>query len=230
MTQSIDIECRCLTVAYPTPGRPDRVVLDGVNALFASGTISLVSGPTGVGKTTLLHALAGMIRPTAGEVIAGGQAVSRWRSHYRDLYRRRIGVIFQQHWHIGDLTVMENVTLPLLPRGGRLADIRRRAVSALEDLSIGHLAGSSVNRLSGGERQRVSIARALVGRPAVVLADEPTAHQDDDATGRILDLLVNLTSMGATVVIAAHDPRVATAAIFDDRYELTGGRLERAAQ
>ena len=97
MNAPVDIECRGLTVAYPSPDGTDHVVLDKVNALFRSGTICLVCGPTGVGKTTLLHALAGMIRPTAGEVIAGGQAVSRWRSRHRDLWRRRVGVIFQRH-------------------------------------------------------------------------------------------------------------------------------------
>jgi ABC-type ATPase involved in cell division len=223
------IECRDLTVAYPSPDGQRHVVLDAIRVRFPPARIALITGPTGAGKSTLLHTLAGLIRPTAGEVIVGDAPVSRWRSAHRDLWRRKVGVVFQQPSDIADLTVLENVLLPMVPAGGRLADIRQRAMAALESVAISHLAGSAMERLSGGERQRVSIARALINRPVVLLADEPTAHQDDDSAQRVLNLLARLQPAGVTVVIAAHDPRVAAASIADDRYRLAGGVLERAS-
>ncbi|MCB9526066.1 MAG: ATP-binding cassette domain-containing protein [Myxococcales bacterium] len=203
----------------------ERAVLEGIDAAFAPGTLTALVGPSGVGKSTLLHILAGLLRPTEGQVLADDQPVSRWVASHRDRWRQQVGLTLQHPHLLPELTVLENVMVPLVPRGlGRKA-LRERAHAALAQVGAEPLAGRSARALSGGEQQRVALARALVGAPRFVLADEPTAHQDDAATARVVAALAAARDQGAVVVVAAHDPRLVEAAVVDARLRLVDGRI-----
>jgi ABC-type lipoprotein export system ATPase subunit len=221
------LECREVAFAPRDLAEGQPPILDGVNASFAKGALTLITGPMGAGKSTLLHIIAGLLRPTRGEVIAGGRPVSRWTAAHRDLWRRSVGIAFQASSLWPELTVLENVILPMVPRDKSLPTIRALGLEALEALGVSDLAGRSARILSGGERQRVAVARALVSRPAFLFVDEPTAHQDDEGVRRVLGAISSATEWTATVVVASHDPRVADAGLFVDRLHLKDGRLER---
>lgn len=203
------LECRQLSFRYTgrRGSENDTFVLRDVEGFFPAG-ITLVSGPSGAGKSTLMHLLAGLLRPTSGEIRAGGQPVSRWLAGHRDRWRRRVGILFQQDHLIGQLTALENVMLPLIPRSGSLLRGRARSRDLLDHLDAGDLAGRIAARLSGGQRQRVAAARALVTDPEYVLADEPVAHQDHDNARGLGKLLRRAADRGAVVVVAAHDRHV----------------------
>ncbi|MGD8721014.1 MAG: ATP-binding cassette domain-containing protein, partial [Desulfobacterales bacterium] len=177
-------------------------------------------------KSTLLHVLAGLLRPIQGKVVVDGEAVSRWVSSHRDRWRRRVGIVFQHDRLLGDLSAVENVLLPLVPRGGDLKECRRSALAALGRLNVDPLADKLVRNLSGGERQRVAIARALVAQPSFLFADEPTAHQDHKSTEEILKTLAAAAAAGAVVVVTAHDPRILEAGATGGRFRLEQGRLK----
>jgi ABC-type lipoprotein export system ATPase subunit len=220
------ITCRDLCYALPPGNGQRRMVLHQLNARFPAGRISLISGAVGAGKSTLLNILAGLSRPTSGQVIANDQAVSRWAGAQRDRWRRQVGIIFQHYHLIYDLTLLENVMLPLIPLGYGLSECRRRAAEALQQTAMLHLAGRPVNGLSGGERQKTAVARALVTRPAVVLADEPTAHQDSENAQRIMNLLSECARGNAVVIIAAHEAEPVAPSDGPIRYRLVDGALE----
>jgi len=220
------IECRRLTVARRSSDGREKVVIDDLSAQFETGQMAVISGATGAGKSTLLHVLAGLLRPVQGEVIADGEAVSRWVSSHRDRWRRRVGIVFQHDRLLGDLSAVENVVLPLIPRGGGLKECRRSALAALSRLSVDPLADKLVRNLSGGERQRVAIARALVARPSFLFVDEPTAHQDHKSAEEILKTLAAAAAAGAVVVVTAHDPRILEAGATGGRFRLVHGRLK----
>lgn len=203
----------------------ERAVLDGVNADFFVGSLALIVGPTGAGKSTLLYLLAGLLRPAAGEIRADGDPVSRWITAHRDQWRRQVGILFQMPSLAPDLTVLENVMLPLMPRGGALTDIRNRARKCLERTGAVHLAGFPAATLSGGEGQRAALARALTVEPRFLIADEPTAHQDDGGAEIVMAVLKTERDRGAAVIVAGHDHRLLAADFADTRYRLAAGRL-----
>lgn len=203
----------------------ERRVIDGVHGDMPAGRLALITGPTGVGKSSLLQILSLLRRPTAGEVRADGQPISRWRGEHRDRWRRQTGIVFQQPCLLEDLTVYENVLLPLLPRLGSRTAMRRAAASVMEDLSLHGLADCRAEALSAGERQRLEVARALVANPRFLLADEPTAHQDDAGAAIVSGLLCRAAAAGATVVATTHDRRLLDSAPQAIRFDLDGGRL-----
>ena len=220
------IECRKLTAAYGPPGGNHRFVLKNVDGFFPAGRMALISGVIGAGKSTLLHILAGLQRPTSGEVIVNGDPVSRWIGSHRDRWRRQAGIVFQLHHLMSTLTVFENVILPLIPWGVPLAECRRRVADSLQALELDHLAECRIGKLSGGERQKVAVARAMVVKPAFIFADEPTAHQDTENAERVLRVLGGALEWGAVVVMAAHDLRIQRFSPDQDRYVLENGALK----
>jgi putative ABC transport system ATP-binding protein len=175
---------------------------------LAAGDHCLVTGPSGAGKTTLLHCLAGLIEPFAGEVRVDGQAWSKLPEGQRDLFRgRRVGIVFQQLHLLPAICVREN--LELAQRFARIPVDQRRILELLERLDLGALALRRPAQLSRGQAQRVAIARAVVNRPAVLLADEPTASLDDHAAEQVITLLkAEAAACGAALVIATHDARL----------------------
>lgn len=182
----------------------DRRILDGVAVRATAGEILGIRGPSGAGKSTLLALLGGLIRPASGHVTLDGAPVV-----VGDLaLRRRVGLVLQGYGLVTALTARENVAITLQARRTDRAEVRRRTDEALADVGLAEVAEHLVEDLSGGQRQRVAIARGLVVRPEVLLADEPTGELDADNRTRVLDLLDGCARRGAIVVVASHDPDV----------------------
>ena len=173
-----------------------------------SGEIMLVLGQSGVGKTTLLHLLSGLIKAKEGSVVIGDQDLSKLSNKKLDHFRgQHIGVIFQKFHFIKSLNVLENLTIAQKLAGKDIDE--NRCKKLLENLQIGHKINSKINELSQGETQRVAIARALVNNPAVILADEPTSALDDTNCQAVLDLLsTQAKHSGAALIIVTHDTRL----------------------
>jgi putative ABC transport system ATP-binding protein len=184
--------------------------LSNVHLGIRSGEFVAIAGPSGCGKSTLLSVLGLLDSPTGGEYWLGGKPVHSLSAAERARIRNReIGFIFQSFNLIGDLTVFENVELPLTYRGMPAAERRKRVEEALERVQMSHRNGHYPAQLSGGQQQRVAVARAIAGSPSVLLADEPTGNLDSaNATG-VMELLRDLHTQGATLVMVTHDPRFA---------------------
>jgi ABC-type lipoprotein export system ATPase subunit len=199
------------------------VALDGVSFTVAPGELVLISGPSGAGKSTLLNLLAGFDRPDDGRITVAGQPLHELRDAAR--FRREVlGFVFQLHHLVGGLTAEENVELPLIPSERRRAARLERARAALADVGLGERYTHRPGQLSGGERQRVALARALVGRPRLLLADEPTAALDSASGEQVLGLLADLCRRDATtVVLVSHDPEAERLA--DRVLRLRDGRM-----
>jgi putative ABC transport system ATP-binding protein len=193
-------------------GREVPIVRD-VSFQLQKGEFATIMGPSGSGKSTLLHLLAGLDRPTAGDILIAGEDLSSGDEEYRAaVRRRRIGFVFQFFHLLPDLTVEENVTLPLRILGQNPKKHRDRVVSLLELLGVAKLQKRLPSALSGGEMQRVSIARALVTQPPLVLADEPTGNLSSKAGEEVIALLRDVcTRLSATILLVTHNPRDAAA-------------------
>ena len=199
-----------------------REVLCGVCLEVARGEFVAVSGPSGSGKSTLLNVIAAVEPADAGEIWAAGMRVDALREPQCTLYRRReVGIVFQFFNLVPTLTVGENLALPLELLG--LGEVRERARAMLRRLSLEARIDSFPEMLSGGEQQRVAVARAMIHRPAIVLADEPTGNLDTAAGESVVELLREAAADGAAVVMATHDSSAAAAA--DRRLALADGRL-----
>jgi putative ABC transport system ATP-binding protein len=184
--------------------------LAGIHLTIDRGEYVAISGPSGCGKSTLLSILGLLDSPTAGTYTLNDQPVQDLDLGQRARIRNReIGFIFQSFNLIGDLTVFENVELPLTYRGMRASERRARVVEALERVGMGHRGKHLPSQLSGGQQQRVAVARALVGQPSILLADEPTGNLDSKNGEAVMDLLHDLHQTGATICMVTHDPRFA---------------------
>jgi putative ABC transport system ATP-binding protein len=208
-------------------GRVDEVVaLRDVSLTVAAGQVALLRGPSGSGKSTLLALVAGHLRPTEGDVRVLGERVGRLPDALAARFRaRHLGFVFQRDHLLEDRSALENVIVPLVPGGLTLRAAAEKARAALERFGIATRAAERVRNLSGGERQRVAIARAVVNDPALVLADEPTAHLDEALTRGFLEVLGELRAEGRTVVVATHDPLVLAWGGADRVLALDRGRL-----
>jgi putative ABC transport system ATP-binding protein len=197
--------------------------LSDVNLEVAKGEYVSIAGPSGCGKSTLLSILGLLDSASSGEYWLNGQAVADLPAKDRARVRNReIGFIFQSFNLIGDLTVFENVELPLTYRGMPAAERRERTTAALERVGMPHRAKHLPSQLSGGQQQRVAVARAVAGEPAMLLADEPTGNLDSKSGEAVMDLLHELHRSGATICMVTHDPRYARHAernihLFDGR-------------
>jgi putative ABC transport system ATP-binding protein len=200
--------------------------LQAVDLALDAGDFLVVQGPSGSGKTTLINLLGLLDRPDGGRVLLDGRPVEGIGEEERaDLRRDRLGFVFQTFSLVPVLTAAENVAWPMALRGMAAAETRRRSLALLGRVGLEARAEVRPDLLSGGERQRVAIARALANEPALVLADEPTAHLDGAAAESILDLMAALNrERGTAFLVATHDPRVVARA--RRRVTLKDGRLE----
>lgn len=183
-----------------------HVVLDHVDLAVEQGECVVLTGASGAGKSTLLGLVAALDRPDGGSVRVGQQAVDALRGPAVAWYRRKLGLILQDRRLLDDRPAIDNVMLPLLVTGAATGEARQRAQAALERVGLGERAREYPVGLSGGEQQRLAIARAIVNRPALILADEPTAHLDPDNARRIAEIFRDFNRAGVTVLIATHDP------------------------
>jgi putative ABC transport system ATP-binding protein len=198
--------------------------LSGVGLEIAEGEFVSIAGPSGCGKTTLLSILGLLDTPTSGEYMLAGESVAGLSYAERARVRnRQIGIIFQSFNLIGDLTVTENVELPLTYRMMNIDERKERALDALKRVGMEHRAGHYPSQLSGGQQQRVAVARAVAGDPAILLADEPTGNLDSKNGAAVMELLKQLHLAGATVCMVTHDARYARDA--DRVVELADGRV-----
>ena len=194
-----------------------------VSLEIARGDYVSIEGPSGCGKSTLLSLIGLLDSPTSGSYQLNGRPVAELNARDRARVRNReIGFIFQSFNLIGDLTVFENVELPLTYRGMRPAERRQRVNGALERVGMAHRAKHVPSQLSGGQQQRVAVARAVAGEPVLLLADEPTGNLDSKSGEAVMDLLRELYDNGATICMVTHDPRYARHAersihLFDGR-------------
>lgn len=184
-----------------------HTALDGISLEIERGEMVFLAGHSGAGKSTLLKLIAAIERPTSGSVTVNGQNVGRLSRHAVPYLRRNIGLVFQDHKLLFDRNVMENVVLPLMIAGTTRRDALKRARAALDKVDLLGREKSLPVALSGGEQQRLCIARAIVSRPALLLADEPTGNLDADYAGVILAMFQDFHQVGATVLIATHDER-----------------------
>ena len=208
-------------------GRPNEfVAIEGVTLAIDSQGATALKGPSGSGKTTLLSILGCMARPTAGRITLQEREITSLPERFlTEIRRETFGFIFQQFNLIKGITALENVMLPAYPNGENHASLKKRAMGLLDLLNLGGKATSKVEWLSGGEAQRTAIARALINNPAIIIADEPTAHLDTRLSAEFMEIMRQLKQEGKTILIASHDPIVYESDVIDRIVEMRDGKI-----
>jgi len=203
------VSCRGLSKIY-ADGAVEVRAVDGLDLDIAAGDFATLSGPSGSGKTTLLNMIGGLDRPTSGTVTVDGEDLGGLNTaHLAELRLHKIGFVFQAYNLIPVLSALENIEFVLQLLGVDAKERRDRAAAALADVGLAGMEGRRPARLSGGQQQRVAVARALVARPAIVLADEPTANLDSKSADDLVSLMAELNARsGTTFLIGTHDARV----------------------
>ncbi len=195
------IEFKAISKQYPT----GQIALYNVNLLLQQGEMAFLTGHSGAGKSTLLKLIAMLESPSEGEIVINNQNLSTINRRKTPAFRRNIGMIFQEHHLLTDRTIFDNIALPLKIEGMRPHDIKRRVRAALDKVNLPHKEKEYPQMLSAGEKQRVGIARAVVNKPAIILADEPTGNLDPDLALDIMHTFKQFNDYGSTVLIASHD-------------------------
>jgi len=195
------IECHQLNKRYPN----GHDALRDINLVISRGELVFLTGHSGAGKSTLLRLIALIERPSRGSLKVNGHEVSRLPNPDIPRFRRNLGIIFQDHRLLTDRNVFDNVALPLRLTGAEPQLIAKRVRAALDKVGLRNKNSANPLSLSAGQQQRVGIARALVNKPAILLADEPTGNLDPDLSAEIMQLFLDFQQVGVTVLIASHD-------------------------
>jgi putative ABC transport system ATP-binding protein len=209
-------------------GRPNEfIALHETSLVIEAGRLTVIRGPSGSGKTTLLSLIGGMARPTSGRIHVQGREITSLPERFlTEIRRSTFGFIFQQFNLIPGLTALENVILPAYPTGERRSVLEARAARLFELFDLASKSRSRVEWLSGGEAQRVTIARALINDPAVIIADEPTAHLDSKLSREFMAAMGRLRDQGRTVLVASHDPLVYDDPAVERVFHIRDGRID----
>jgi cell division transport system ATP-binding protein len=202
-----------------------REALSGVSFALERGELAFLTGPSGAGKSTLLRLIALIERPTRGTVLVNNQNTARVPRRRIPKFRQKLGVVFQDHKLLYDRSVFDNVALPLVIAGATRREIERRVRAALDQVGLLGRESHAPITLSTGEQQRVGIARAVAGRPDVVIADEPTGNLDPELSFEIMQLFGRFNEVGVTLLIATHDLELIDA-LPHRQLRLVGGRIE----
>jgi len=234
------IELSDVTKTYNSGKHNQFTAVDAVNLIIQPGGLTILKGPSGSGKTTLLALIGCMARPSSGRISLQGIHTSFFpetvgeaalditslpERFLTEIRRTTFGFIFQQFNLVKGISALENIMLPAYPTGESQATFRRRALELMELFSVARHAASPVDWLSGGELQRVAIARALINNPAIVIADEPTAHLDSKLSGEFMEMVGDLKAQGKTILIASHDPLVFDSGLADAVVGMRDGRI-----
>jgi putative ABC transport system ATP-binding protein len=208
-------------------GLPNEyIAIHDLTLSIAAHQVTVLKGPSGSGKTTLLSILGCMARPTAGRIVLEGREITSLPERFlTDIRRKTFGFIFQQFNLLKGISAIENVMLPAYPLGEPFSALKKQAASLLELFNLGHKGTAKVEWLSGGEAQRVAIARALVNNPAVIIADEPTAHLDTTLSREFMDIMRDFKAQGKTILIASHDPIVHESEVIDRVVQMRDGEI-----
>jgi lipoprotein-releasing system ATP-binding protein len=209
MSNTIILQCQKLTKRYQ--GELDVEVLKGVDLTISAGERVAIMGVSGSGKSTLMHLLGGLDKPTSGEVILDGVNINQISTtKLAQLRNKSLGFIYQSHHLLGEFTVLENAAMPLLIAGLAVKEAKTRAIALLERVGLGHRIEHKPGELSGGERQRAAIARALINKPCVILADEPTGNLDTKTADSVYQLMLELNQeLNISFLVVTHDHELA---------------------
>ncbi len=223
------IELREVRKAF-NQGRPNEFwAIRGVSLVLEDNRITVLKGPSGSGKTTLLSMIGCLSRPTEGRILLEGRVLSGLPERFlTEVRRRTFGFIFQQFNLIKGLSVIENVMLPAYPIGRPHAALVSETTELLERFGLGDKARYRVEWLSGGEAQRTAICRALINRPRVLVADEPTANLDTQLSRDFMAIVRDLKTAGKTVLLSSHDPEVFDSPFVDRVVQMRDGRVTEA--
>ncbi len=203
------------------------VAIRGISLSIDSDQVTVLKGPSGSGKTTLLSMIGCMSRPTSGRIKLSDQEITSLPERFlTEIRRKTFGFIFQQFNLIKGITALENTMLPAYPLGEKETSIKKRAMSLLDLFNVSQKAYSKVEWLSGGEAQRVSIVRALINNPSIVIADEPTGHLDTKLSQEFMEIVGKLKDDQKTILIASHDPLVCESNVVDRVINVRDGRID----
>lgn len=213
-------------------GNPNEfVAVRGASLVIAQNRMTVFKGPSGSGKTTILSLIGCMTRPTSGRITVSGREITSLPERFlTEIRQRTFGFVFQQFHLLKGITVLENVMLPAYPSGQRHLSLREKATGILHLFGLSAKMSSKVEWLSGGEAQRVSISRALINDPAVIIADEPTAHLDSKLSLELMEILGALKREGKTILIASHDPLVSESPFVDLVVSIRDGLLKEVEE
>ena len=213
-------------------GKPNEfAAVQGISLAIEAGKATVLKGPSGSGKTTLLSLIGCMARPTGGRIRLFDREITSLPERFlTEIRRKTFGFIFQQFNLIKGITALENAMLPAYPLGESFSSIRKRALNLFDLFNLAPKASSKVEWLSGGEAQRVTIVRALMNNPSVIIADEPTAHLDTKLSLEFMEILGKLKEDGKTLILASHDPLVYESGVVDRVVNVRDGRIEGAGE
>jgi len=204
-----------------------RNALKDINLSVKKGTLSLLRGKSGSGKTTLLSIIAGITKPTSGEVRVNGENICSYNDYFASSYReKRVGFITQEFYLFDALSLQENIAMALAHSTLSTEEIERRVLSLAKKLHISHKMKASISTLSGGEKQRCIIARALINNPDIILCDEPTASLDSESSKLFIAMLLELKEMQKTIIVATHDPLFEQLLEIDNSFDIKDGHIE----